>query len=426
MTNQREATTAWGARLTAVGASLIATALLAGPAQAGGSVDHAEPLDALVSVPTTEVVDLPVVTVPAPAPEPDPESTTRPEVRPEGRDSSATDASSPSRATPDGAPAEVAEPSASARDRGPAGGAAATPAIATLKPAHVGSTNPGFGVGTCPENTQNANTWGWHFILPGSPSSNTFVTLSATFAQAGTITTFISHPGPNHAYVYTPTGDTLLGATATVGGTGSPNLSEFNLSHVCPGSTTTTTTAPTTMTTPTTTTTAPTTTTTTTAPTTTVVAGPGPTSTTAVSPSTVVPSSAPAPTTVPTVQGDEDEQDGDEIGGASSGGSAPNDSAGGSADAGGDGLLARTGTDAGALALIGAVLMVGGLMLYAPQLAGARVSAAGAQVRGQAPREAPASGTPSSRVRGLAFTAAALACERVLRRATRVDRGGRR
>ena len=100
---------------------------------------------------------------------------------------------------------------------------------AHLKGAHVGAMNPGFQTGTCPDNPFNDNTFGWHFVLPGN--STTFVTLSATFQNAGTITQFLSFPTGKHAYVWTPGPDTLLGATATVDGP----QTEFNLSHVCPG-----------------------------------------------------------------------------------------------------------------------------------------------------------------------------------------------
>jgi Domain of unknown function (DUF5979) len=102
---------------------------------------------------------------------------------------------------------------------------------ANLKPAHVGATNPGFQTGSCPDNPFNDNTWGWHFVLPGN--STTFVSLSASFQNAGIITQFLSFPTGKHAYVWTPGPDTLLGATAVVDG---PET-EFNLSHVCTGTT---------------------------------------------------------------------------------------------------------------------------------------------------------------------------------------------
>ena len=122
----------------------------------------------------------------------------------------------------------------------------------------------------------------WHFILPqslqrpGTPV-NVFDTLMVTFQTAGPITlsavTEFGPPSNAHAYVFTPTDDTLTAGSATIGReiAADPliaNDPQFNLSHTCASTTqpttTTTTTAPTTTTTaPTTTTIAPTTTTTT-------------------------------------------------------------------------------------------------------------------------------------------------------------------
>lgn len=102
---------------------------------------------------------------------------------------------------------------------------AADPAYnASLKAAHVGATNPGFGTGECPQ-----AGWGWHFVLQGNDT--TFLAVRATFETAGQITAFVSHPTAKHAYVFTPGPDKLLGAVAEVDG---PDR-EFNLSHVCTG-----------------------------------------------------------------------------------------------------------------------------------------------------------------------------------------------
>jgi hypothetical protein len=108
------------------------------------------------------------------------------------------------------------------------GTASAAEVAATLHPAHVGATNPGFSEGECPAPPGSA-TWGWHFVLSGADDA--FVSISATFQNAGVITDFISEPTAKHAYVYTPGPDTLLGATAVVEGTDTV----FNLSHVCGG-----------------------------------------------------------------------------------------------------------------------------------------------------------------------------------------------
>jgi LPXTG-motif cell wall-anchored protein len=100
----------------------------------------------------------------------------------------------------------------------------------------------------------------WHFILPqsvleldpvGSPTpGNIFDNLTVTFDSLGpvTLTTF-GPPSDAHAYVYTPTDDTLETGAADI--LREVNLlrgnePSFNLSHTCAGppATTTTTTAP--------------------------------------------------------------------------------------------------------------------------------------------------------------------------------------
>jgi hypothetical protein len=107
-----------------------------------------------------------------------------------------------------------------------------------LNPAHVGATNPGFQQGTCPTPPAGQEGWwGWHFIMP---ENNNFTSLSVTFQNAGTFsadpfpgTVFVAHPDNSHAYIWTPAPDTLLAGSATSDGSNS----FFNLSHVCPGTT---------------------------------------------------------------------------------------------------------------------------------------------------------------------------------------------
>jgi LPXTG-motif cell wall-anchored protein len=180
-------------------------------------------------------------------------------------------------------------------------------ATSNLHGPHIGSTNPGFQTEGCPAPTNTTSfpgDWAWHFILAGGSD---FVTLTVVFDAAphtdvtlpagtdsdpsdnititgGVGVGFVASPNTQHAYVYTPGPDyMLISGTATITG----DDTEFNLSHVCPGTTTTTTTAP-----PTTTTTVAPTTTTTVAPTTTTVA---PTTTT-VAPTTTT--TLVSPTTV--------------------------------------------------------------------------------------------------------------------------------
>jgi hypothetical protein len=105
----------------------------------------------------------------------------------------------------------------------------------SLNPAHMGATNPGFEEGECPTPPAGQEGWwGWHFIMPGN---NNFLSLSVTFENAGTFSAdpfpggvFVADPDNSHAYIWTPTPDTLLAGSGTAtGGT------FFNLSHVCPG-----------------------------------------------------------------------------------------------------------------------------------------------------------------------------------------------
>jgi len=99
--------------------------------------------------------------------------------------------------------------------------------IAYLKSAHINSTNPGFQADSCPTDTTNGYRYGWHLIAPDTASY--FVAIKCTFKQAGVITRMIPDPSPKHAYVFTSTGDTLLGCWAVMNGP----LTSFPLSHVC-------------------------------------------------------------------------------------------------------------------------------------------------------------------------------------------------
>jgi hypothetical protein len=104
----------------------------------------------------------------------------------------------------------------------------------------TGSGFENFDTEPCP---QSPPLWGWHFVLTGNDA--TFVSLSTTFEDAGTITTTtFGPPDDGHAYVYTPTDDTLTAATATVTG-GDPEKVMFVLSHTCGGSDTNETPTPT-------------------------------------------------------------------------------------------------------------------------------------------------------------------------------------
>ena len=98
--------------------------------------------------------------------------------------------------------------------------------LANLDPSNVNAVNPGFTSGSCPV-SPNGYVYGWHFVLPDI--SQSFDSISVKFAKAGVITAMVQQPCGMHAYVYTPTGDTLLGASANVTGTSTV----FTLSDVC-------------------------------------------------------------------------------------------------------------------------------------------------------------------------------------------------
>ena len=119
----------------------------------------------------------------------------------------------------------------------PVSAAALQGATIPLNDSHVGATNPGFSEDSCPTPPAGQEGWfGWHFIMP---ENNHFTSLSVTFQHAGTFSAdpfpgsvFVAHPDNSHAYIWTPTADTLLAGSATSDG----DNTFFNLSHVCPGS----------------------------------------------------------------------------------------------------------------------------------------------------------------------------------------------
>lgn len=98
--------------------------------------------------------------------------------------------------------------------------------IGYVKSAHINATNPGFSTGACPASPDNY-PYGWHFVITDTSSS--FLAVNCTFKNAGVVTKMVQSPTTKHAYVFTPTADTLLGAWAVVNGP----LTVFPLSHVC-------------------------------------------------------------------------------------------------------------------------------------------------------------------------------------------------
>jgi hypothetical protein len=134
------------------------------------------------------------------------------------------------------------------------------PGTVPLNPAHVGAVGSGFSqdCNGLPRPVQPGEV-AWHFVLPqsvlllnGPTPVNVFDTLDVTFQSAGIISlsTGFGPPSAAHAYVYTPTDDTLLAGTSTIGRRQTAPLQagndpQLNLSHTCastsPPTTTTTT-----------------------------------------------------------------------------------------------------------------------------------------------------------------------------------------
>ncbi|CAF4142288.1 unnamed protein product, partial [Adineta steineri] len=97
--------------------------------------------------------------------------------------------------------------------------------VANVNSKHVNTTSKTFQKGTCPVSSNGR--YGWHFTTPDV--STLFVSIECQFKTAGRVTRMIQTPSTQHAYVYTPTHDTLLSATAVVHG----SMKSFSLQHVC-------------------------------------------------------------------------------------------------------------------------------------------------------------------------------------------------
>ena len=101
------------------------------------------------------------------------------------------------------------------------------PGTVPLNPAHVGAVGSQFTQDCGPTcRPVQPGEVAWHFILPQSvlldpTPTNVFDTLTVTFQSFGTVTlsavTDFGPPSNAHAFVVTPTDDTLTAGTATIG-----------------------------------------------------------------------------------------------------------------------------------------------------------------------------------------------------------------
>jgi hypothetical protein len=115
----------------------------------------------------------------------------------------------------------------------------------SINPGNVATSAAGFGNHSCDANQGGGPYPGqdvWVFVLPGNhDTTGDFLSITANFGVNGTVTiTTAANPGnfanggpaTSKAWIVTPAGWTLVGATATISGT----ASFFNLTHTCPAS----------------------------------------------------------------------------------------------------------------------------------------------------------------------------------------------
>jgi LPXTG-motif cell wall-anchored protein len=202
--------------------------------------------------------------------------------------------------------------------------ATASPALAdttvTVNPGNVPTTAAAYGTHDCDENFGGGPHDGsdvWVFVLPGNHDrTGDFVSVTATFGPNGTLTipadggAVVTDKGASKAWITTPAGWTLTGASAVITGT----AAKFNLTHTCP-------------------------------------AGGGGNQTSSPSPK---PSDSQSPSPAPTGGGNGAGN------GASTGGAT---GAAGGSSGGGSGSLPVTGTAVTGVALTGAALVAGGIAL---------------------------------------------------------------
>jgi hypothetical protein len=114
-----------------------------------------------------------------------------------------------------------------------------------INPGNVPTTAAGYGTHACDPNQGGGPYPGkdvWVFVLPGNHNATgDFISVTADFGTHGTITITTAAnagnfanggPATSKAWIVTPAGWTLVGATAEISGT----ARFFNLTHTCPAS----------------------------------------------------------------------------------------------------------------------------------------------------------------------------------------------
>jgi len=120
----------------------------------------------------------------------------------------------------------------------------ASPALAdttvTVNAGNVPTSASAYATHDCDDNFGGGPYRGkdvWVFVLPGNQkTAGDFVSVTAAFGASGTLTipadggAIVTDKGASKAWITTPAGWTLTGATAVITGT----ADKFNLTHTCP------------------------------------------------------------------------------------------------------------------------------------------------------------------------------------------------
>jgi hypothetical protein len=113
-----------------------------------------------------------------------------------------------------------------------------------INPGNVPATAAGYSTIECDDNLGGGpfpNQDVWVFVLPGGKDTGEFISVTAVFSTPGGTVTLtiptdggeiVTDNGASKAWIATPAGWTLTGATAVVSG----DADSFNLTHTCPAS----------------------------------------------------------------------------------------------------------------------------------------------------------------------------------------------
>ena len=98
--------------------------------------------------------------------------------------------------------------------------------VATVDATQTNVKHADVKVGSCPA-SPSGSRHGWRFVTPDI--SSLFVSINCQFEKAGNVTKMVQTKSTQECFVFTPTQDTLISATAVIDG----KAETFNLDYVC-------------------------------------------------------------------------------------------------------------------------------------------------------------------------------------------------